>query len=256
MLSRLRLITFDVTDTLLKFRSSPGIQYGEIGAIYGIVGDHNELSVNFTNHWRRMNKEHPNYGFYSGLGWENWWRNLVKGTFKDSNFDADESQLDAIANHLINVYKTSTCWKHCNGASNLLSYIRSKGIPMGVISNFDPRLNQIMGNVKLRHYFQFIITSYEIGIEKPDKRIFEEAMKISGISKLQPNECLHIGDKPMLDYCGAINTGWNAAIISDGNKEKIKKYAVVKKDDWFESLYDIHRHFVVSSGDQLSSHSL
>lgn len=50
-LSRFRLITFDVTDTLLKFRSSPGKQYGELGALFGVLCDNNELATNFKSNW-------------------------------------------------------------------------------------------------------------------------------------------------------------------------------------------------------------
>lgn len=255
--SRLRLITFDVTDTLLKFKSSPGKQYGEIGAMYGILCDNSVLGANFKAHWRRMNEEHPNFGLNSGLGWENWWRNVVKGTFKDSTLIAEDKSLDELADHLINVYKTSACWQHCLGAPNLLSYIRSKGIPMGIISNFDPRLNQILANFKMKHFFQFVITSYETGMEKPDTKIFAKAMSISKIGNLQPDECLHIGDKPLLDYYGARNSGWHAALIDERKPDEIeKKYPNVNKEHLFTSLYHLHKYFIQTSGDNISSQML
>lgn len=50
-LSRFRLITFDVTDTLLQFRTTPGRQYGEIGAMYGILVDNNKLIEQFKKNW-------------------------------------------------------------------------------------------------------------------------------------------------------------------------------------------------------------
>lgn len=131
-LSRLRLITFDVTDTLLKFRNLPGKQYGEIGAMYGVLADNNSLAANFKAHWYKMNKEHPNFGLKSGLGWENWWKMVVSGTFKDAKYNVEDSKLDAIASHLLEVYKTSACWQQCFGASDLLSNLRSKDVPLGI----------------------------------------------------------------------------------------------------------------------------
>lgn len=50
-LGRLRLITFDVTNTLLQFRSSPGKQYGEIGALFGVRCNNNDLVTNFKANW-------------------------------------------------------------------------------------------------------------------------------------------------------------------------------------------------------------
>jgi FMN phosphatase YigB (HAD superfamily) len=51
-LSRFRLITFDVTDTLIKFRTAPGKQYGEIGALFGVHSDdHHDLVSSFKFNW-------------------------------------------------------------------------------------------------------------------------------------------------------------------------------------------------------------
>lgn len=50
-LSRFRLITFDVTDTLLQFRTSPGKQYGEIGAMFGILTGKDNVAANFKSNW-------------------------------------------------------------------------------------------------------------------------------------------------------------------------------------------------------------
>lgn len=253
--SRLRLITFDVTDTLLKFKTSPAKQYGEIGALYGVEINEKQLSDNFKTHWRRMNEEHPNFGLRSGIGWENWWKTIVKGAFQDSKPIVEDKQLDEVAEQLINLYKTSVCWQYCSGAQNLLSYVRSKGIPMGIISNFDPRLSQLLGNMKLSHFFQFVITSYDIGIEKPNKKIFEEAMFVSKIDNLKTDECLHIGNKLFLDYHGAINSGWQAALIDTRSVQEIRKeYSNINSDHLFANLNKVLEHFIQTSGCKIKSH--
>lgn len=46
-----RLITFDVVDTLIQFRTAPGKQYGEFGAMFGILSDNNSLVSNFKANW-------------------------------------------------------------------------------------------------------------------------------------------------------------------------------------------------------------
>lgn len=51
-LGRFRLITFDVTNTLLKFRSSPGRQYGEIGALFGVLCNNDSLAQSFKHNWQ------------------------------------------------------------------------------------------------------------------------------------------------------------------------------------------------------------
>lgn len=255
LLSRLKLITFDVTDTLLKFKYSVGKQYGEIGAMYGISCDNNTLNNNFVVHWRRMKQEHPNFGLYSGMGWENWWKNVVKHTFKDCGTNIEDKQLKNVCEHLINVYKTSSCWQQCYGASNLLSYIRSKGIPMGIISNFDPRLHQILFNMKISHFFQFILTSYETGAEKPDVKMFEKAMTISKLRHLEPEECLHVGNKRSLDYEGARASGWHGVLI-DNNTSGGLKTNNMNENYLFASLYHLQSFLIDSSNESIFKQTL
>lgn len=251
--SKLRLLTFDVTGTLLKFRSAPGKQYGEIGAMYGILCDNDLLNQNFKAYWHKMNREHPNFGLNTGLGWESWWKQLIGGTFKDAKLNIDEKKLDAVASHLIEAYKTSTCWQPSYGALDLLSYLKHKGLTLGVISNFDPRLDVTLANTKLRHYFDFVLTSYEFGIEKPDPKIYSEAMRLSGLKDLKAEECLHIGDKAAFDYKGAADSGWGAALVQDKDGKNVqKKYGYVDSEHVFSSLYDFHRHLQGNSPNEVA----
>lgn len=250
-LSSFRLLTFDVTNTLLKFRISIGKQYDEIGTLYGISCNTNLLAENFKNSFKKMSKEHPNFG-QKDMGWENWWKEIVINTFQGTKTNVDNNQLDNIASHLINAYETNKMWEHCSGALDLLSYLKHKRVPLGVISNFDPRLNKTLENAKLKHYFKFVITSYEAGIEKPNLEIFQNAIKLSEIKNLKPHECLHIGDDVDLDYMGAINAGWNAALIYDKNQGKNKKIGPsVNEKHIFPSLFYLHKHFLDASGEKL-----
>lgn len=244
--SRFRLITFDVTDTLLKFRSAPGRQYAEVGALYGVLCDGQSLSANFKSHWHKMKKEHPNFGKKTGLGWEMWWKQLVSESFKDCKTNnIEEKTLESIASHLIRLYETSICWQQSYGALGLLSYLRNRRIPLGIISNFDPRLNTTLVNTRLRHYFSFIVGSYEVGLEKPNSQIFQKAIEFSNIEGLKAEECLHVGNTTLLDYVGATQSGWNAALIQDLETHQIReKYPYVNTNHVFPHLYDLHKHFL------------
>lgn len=75
-LSRFRLITFDVTDTLIKFRTAPGKQYGEIGALFGVnQDDHHDLVANFRSNWwekrpwKRASHDILSFFYLSGERW-------------------------------------------------------------------------------------------------------------------------------------------------------------------------------------------
>lgn len=76
-----RLITFDVVDTLIQFRTAPGKKYGEIGAMFGVLADNNLLVSNFKSNWNHMNRAHPNFGLKTKIGYKEWWRRVVLGLY-------------------------------------------------------------------------------------------------------------------------------------------------------------------------------
>ncbi len=58
------------------------------------------------------------------------------------------------------------------------------------------------------HLFASVISSEKAGVKKPDPKIFDHALKISGARK---EECLMIGDNPYADMIGARRAGWDHA---------------------------------------------
>ncbi|CAG2062398.1 unnamed protein product [Timema podura] len=212
-----RLITFDVTGTLLKFRVPPMEKYAEVGRLFGAPVKQSVLATNFQNSFRHMSSKHPNFGRKTGLGWRNWWRNVVVNTFqpdvsKEPRYIIDKVILDNIAEFLIDSYTNSESWQLIEHCDTFLSSTYKSGIPLGIISNFDERLETILESVCVRQYFDFILTSYSAGCEKPDPRIFNIALtKLN--RTLKPSEAFHVGNDPRLDYYGATDAGWNAALI-------------------------------------------
>ena len=58
----------------------------------------------------------------------------------------------------------------------------------------------------LATYVDFTIVSEEVGYHKPDKRVFEEALRLAGESVL-PEQTLYVGDNLIADIQGAQETG-------------------------------------------------
>jgi len=75
----------------------------------------------------------------------------------------------------------------------------------------------------LGQYIDFIVTSHEFGIEKPDPRIFNEAKEKASklLQEKQPlnlGEVLHIGDSLDKDYAGAVSAGCKALLLDPTGK--------------------------------------
>ncbi|XP_055587710.1 rhythmically expressed gene 2 protein-like [Uranotaenia lowii] len=212
-LSRFKLITFDVTDTLLRFSRPPEVQYAMAARRFGFKDvNENGLARSFRPNFRRMAKEYPNFGKSSSRDWHWWWRTLVMDIFRDSHRHMDEPMLERIASQLIEDYKTRECWTKIELADQVIRLARENCRQVGIISNFDPRLGEIVSDMRLPQV-DFILTSYEAGASKPSPEIFAQALdRCRGT--VSPSEALHIGNTPKLDYVGARNAGWSSVLVN------------------------------------------
>jgi len=222
------LITFDITGTLLKYRSSPAIEYSNILNKYGLEVRLSTLENLINKNWIFMTKTHPNFGLYTGLEWENFWRiyaqNVISKAFQIENITDDVPMTDVI-NDLMMTYSTGETFEVQNGTIELLEYLKKEQVPLGVLSNYDPRIKSIITNLGLAHYFKFILSSYEVRYEKPDPKIFRKAE--SYVDKgLNRELFLHVVDSYLLDFKGAKNAGWSACLVHT-NKNIIEKYPCV-----------------------------
>ncbi|KAI5735386.1 hypothetical protein M8J77_017640 [Diaphorina citri] len=212
MSCRFKLVTFDVTGTLLRFRRTAGEQYVETGKKFGYDLNANVVQDNFVKHYKYFDKKYPNFG--SGtIGWKDWWKRVVFKCFKDSyNGHITEADINNVFNDLIKSYSNQMGWKLAEGATELLDMLQSRNITLGVISNFDPRLHDLLKEMKLYGYFKFVVTSYETGLAKPDEKIFKLAESFACVNDSDIK--IHIGDNFHLDYKAALDAGWNSILIT------------------------------------------
>lgn len=81
-----------------------------------------------------------------------------------------------------------------------LKLLREKGIYIACVSNEDGWLSKFFDQFEIKDYFEFIMTSKEVGYEKPNPKIFEKALAESGF---EPEEILFVGDSVTCDYYGS-----------------------------------------------------
>lgn len=79
----------------------------------------------------------------------------------------------------------------------------SRRLPLVAITNGNANLREI----GLADYFVGVISAHEIGVAKPDPRVFRAACELAGVA---PAQTLHIGDDLMLDVEGAVAAGLQA----------------------------------------------
>jgi HAD superfamily hydrolase (TIGR01549 family) len=89
---------------------------------------------------------------------------------------------------------------------------------LGLLSNFDDAStgHEIMHDTGVRDLFDLVVISAEVGMRKPNVRIFEHVSRALG---LDPREILFVGDTPHEDVIGAKRAGMPVAWINKHGKD-------------------------------------
>ena len=90
---------------------------------------------------------------------------------------------------------------------SLLALLREKNISTGVISNmgFSGRaLQRRLGNLFPEHRFDFVLSSADYILRKPNPRIFELGLKMADC---RAEDAWFLGDNPRCDIAGAASAG-------------------------------------------------
>ena len=90
------------------------------------------------------------------------------------------------------------------GAEEIVRYLAEK-YPLTIVTNgFVEVQYEKFDKSGLKDYFSHIVLSEEVGCQKPNPRIFEEALRLNGLSA---DEVVMVGDSWYSDIQGAINAG-------------------------------------------------
>ncbi|MBN2028142.1 MAG: HAD-IA family hydrolase [Actinobacteria bacterium] len=87
---------------------------------------------------------------------------------------------------------------------------RRRGLRMGLISNFETWLEDLLEDLGLMEFLEVLVISGREEYEKPHPRIYELALERSGAD---PGRSLHVGDSPISDYDGARDAGMRAVLL-------------------------------------------
>ena len=102
---------------------------------------------------------------------------------------------------------------HDPQAREALTLVRRAGLRAAAISNSNGSVRSVLGAVGLTPYLDFVLDSGEVGVEKPDPRIFELALSQGGIA---PAEAAYVGDFYTIDIRGARAAGLRAVLLDPG----------------------------------------
>ncbi len=228
MIPKIKLVSFDAADTLIKLARSIGEQYAAVASKFGVIAEAQSLDKSF----KKVFAATPPLGTDGNKGFS-WWKEVIRKTFSEVGFETEAfSHFDLFAEELYDYLSQDNTWVAYPDAEPTLKQLQSLGLRMIVFSNFDERLIKVLQELKLEHYFEKIICSTQIGLAKPDPRAFA---KVAELVDLKPQNILHVGDGFENDYLAALRANMKALYL---NRKGIKAYTMVNDKYEISSLLE------------------
>jgi putative hydrolase of the HAD superfamily/5'-nucleotidase len=195
-------ILFDADDTLFHFDAFGGLQL--MFAQYNV-----QFTKDDYHEYQKLNKslwvEYQNH-------------QITAQELQHRRFTiwADKLQLNA---HDLNSAFLCAMAEICaptEGAVSLLNALHTK-TKLGIITNGFIELQQVrLERTQLKHYFDIVVISEEVGVAKPHPEIFTHALDLMG--NPDRKKVLMIGDNPHSDIIGAMNAGMDTCWLNVDNK--------------------------------------
>lgn len=212
LLPPLAAVTFDVTHTLIH---SPclGEIYSEVLERHGIDVEPAEAARLVRVVWQELAclaepgrdrfTSHPE-------GPRGWWARFLARLCE--HLEAPPPSRFAAA-ELFARFARPDAWEVYPEVPAALDSLRERGLRLAVVSNWDHRLPGLLAGLGLARRFDAVVTSSEVGVEKPDPRIFAAALARLGVDS---GAAVHVGDGRLEDVDGALAAGLGAILLARG----------------------------------------
>ncbi len=221
-----KVVFFDAAGTLFHVRGSVGQIYAEAARKFGVSADPTHLQRSFVSSFRAASAlGFPEERSRDLKGAERlWWMSVVRGAF---GADMPERILPKYFDHVFELFRCADAWELYPESLAALQDLRALGFRLGVISNFDSRLHDVLANLGVDSCFEQVFLSWEIGVAKPDARIFSSALKAMGVA---PSRAAHVGDSVAEDIEGALRAAMHAVLIDrTGNQQAPRGVATARE---------------------------
>lgn len=198
----IKAIFFDGAGTLIHLPRSVGFHYALVGGRVGLALDTAALDEAFAACWKQA-RARPAIDSPREDDDKGWWRELVNQVIDRVAPRTKDLDRDAFFEAAYSHFAEAGVWDLYPEAIDVLETLRPR-FDLAVVSNFDGRLRMILEQLGVSKYFSHVFLSSELGADKPDPLIYSRALNLS---RLAPNEALHVGDDPIRDWQGAEAAG-------------------------------------------------
>jgi len=201
----LAAVFLDLGGTLLAERPGRAELYAEEGRRLGLRAGADEMSELMARSHAALPRELSNAFRYS----DDWFRAFQRRIFV-AELGLAEARFDELSARLFARFEDAGSFVLYPGARELLGGLRARGLVLGLISNWSARLPRLLRALALDRAFDFVLCSAELRMEKPERAIFELAVRRAGAPA---GHCLHAGDQVRRDALGALDAGIQAVLV-------------------------------------------
>jgi putative hydrolase of the HAD superfamily len=93
----------------------------------------------------------------------------------------------------------------------VLEELKELGVPLYVVSNWDIELEKVLDDLGWTAHFDAIVASAVFGVEKPEREIFEETLRLA---KVPADRAVMVGNDPVSDVRGAFEAGVDTVYVA------------------------------------------
>ena len=144
-----------------------------------------------------------------------WWFDIVHNVFyRIGMFEGFDDYFEEI----FHAFDGPAFWKLYPETLTVLNSLKASGLELGIISNFDSRLFNVLRGLGLIDLFDTVTISSLAHAAKPAPRIFQTALAKHA---LDPDEGMHVGDSVRDDVGGARAAGLKAILLDRGRATEV-----------------------------------
>jgi putative hydrolase of the HAD superfamily len=124
---------------------------------------------------------------------------------------------EALVDRLFAVFSSTSTYRLYDDVLPALAALSGAGYRLGLISNFERWLEEMLVELEVGHVFDVAVISGIEGVEKPDATIYRRALAKAGVG---PDRAVHVGDSPGLDVEPARSVGIETVLL-----DRLGRYA-------------------------------
>lgn len=121
-----------------------------------------------------------------------------------------DDEAEGLARAVYDAFGDAARWRAYADVEPAFRRLKAAGTRVGIISNWDTRLEGVLVGLGLGPLVDTIVSSAVVGLHKPDPRIFELACARLDV---EPERCAHVGDHYYADVVGAKAVGMTPVLI-------------------------------------------